>query len=239
MFFSIAAAALRRPRRKALLFIRFLHAKKNRYPCAKSFVSTQAGRLYAVPMTILLISGSPAQPSSSNRLLQHIGERLAVLGHQYIRLHVRDLPATALLHGQAEDPALQRALQAVAAARAIVVATPVYKASFSGVLKTFLDLLPQDGLAGKVVLPIATGGSQSHLLALDYALRPVLQALDAQHVLTSIFATPQQLQWTDERGLSLAPAIAARVDAGVAALSQALLPPHHEISDLPYHRQTV
>jgi FMN reductase len=95
------------------------------------------------------------------------------------------------------------------------------------------------GLAGKVVLPIATGGSQSHLLALDYALRPVLQALEAKQVLASIFATPQQLQWDDDRGLNLAPVIAARVDAGVSALSQSLLPLHREITDSPYNSQTA
>ena len=183
-------------------------------------------------MTILLISGSPAQPSSSSRLLQHIGERLAVLGHRYNRIHVRDLPPRALLHGLTEDPSVQRALQAVRDADAVVIATPIYKASFAGVLKAFLDLLPQDGLAGKVVLPIATGGSQSHLLALDYALRPVLQALEARHVLASIFATPQQIQWTEEHGLLLALPIAARVDAGISALSQALLPHHGEFKDL-------
>jgi FMN reductase len=175
-------------------------------------------------MIILLISGSPAHPSSSGRLLQHIGERLAALGHPYGRLHVRDLPPQALLLGQADEPALRRALDAVAAADAVVIATPVYKASFSGLLKAFLDLLPQDGLAGKVVLPLATGGSQSHLLALDYALRPVLQALEAKQVLGSIFATPQQLQWDDERGLTLAPPIAARMDAGVRGLAEALVP---------------
>jgi FMN reductase len=190
-------------------------------------------------MTILLISGSPAKPSSSNRLLQHIGERLAVLGHPYGRLHVRDLPPKALLLGQADEPAIRRALDAVAAADAVVLATPVYKASFAGLLKTFLDLLPQDGLADKVVLPLATGGSQSHLLALDYALRPVLQALEAKHVLASIFATPQQLQWSEEQGLVLAPAIAARVDAGVKALSTALLPLHRALNDIPYNSQTA
>ena len=182
-------------------------------------------------MTVLLISGSPANPSSSNRLLQHIGERLAVLGHQYSRLNVRDLSAPALLLGQAGDPNLRNALDAEATADVVVIATPVYKASFSGLLKTFLDLLPQDGLAGKVVLPIATGGSQSHLLALDYALRPVLQALEAKHVLTSIFATPQQLEWDEEQGLTLAPAIAERVDAGIRELSYALTRHYGETYD--------
>jgi FMN reductase len=175
-------------------------------------------------MSILLLGGSPSLPSSSSRLLLHIGDKLAVHGHQLQRLHVRDLPAQALLHADTEDAALQRAIGAVASAQAIVIATPVYKASYSGVLKAFLDLLPQDGLAGKVVLPIATGGTQSHMLALDYALRPVLHALAAKQVLTSIFATSQQLAWQDEQGLTLAPPIATRVAVGVDELLAALAP---------------
>jgi FMN reductase len=156
--------------------------------------------------------------------LLHIGDRLAVHGHQLQRLHVRDLPAQALLHADVDDAGIRRAIEAVASAQAIVIATPVYKASYSGVLKAFLDLLPQDGLAGKVVLPLATGGTQSHMLALDYALRPVLHALAAKQVLTSIFATSQQLVWQDDDGLTLAPPIAARVTAGVDELVTALAP---------------
>jgi FMN reductase len=175
-------------------------------------------------MSILLLGGSPSVPSSSSRLLLHIGQKLAEHGHRYQRLHVRDLPARALLHADGNDAAIKRAVDAVAAADAIVIATPVYKAAYSGVLKAFLDLLPQDGLAGKVVLPIATGGSQSHMLALDYALRPVLHALAARQVLSGIFATAQQLEWHDESGLSLAPPIAARVAAGVDELDAALAP---------------
>ncbi|WP_338763870.1 NADPH-dependent FMN reductase [Massilia sp. METH4] len=173
-------------------------------------------------MSILLISGSPAVPSTSSRLLHHIGDKLAVHGHRSTRLNVRDLPAQALLAADATNPVLQAALAEVAEAQAVIVATPVYKAAYSGVLKAFLDLLPQNGLAGKVVLPVATGGSQSHLLALDYALRPVLHALEADQVLTSIYATAQQVQWSDHEGVTLAPEIAARVAAGVAALDCAL-----------------
>jgi len=173
-------------------------------------------------MSILLLGGSPAVPSTTARLLGHLGERLAVLGHDTARLNVRDLPAQALLHADGANPAVRAALAAVAAADAVVVATPVYKASFAGVLKAFLDLLPQNGLAGKIVLPVATGGSQSHLLALDYALRPVLQALEAKLVLPSIYATSHQVQWHEQEGVALAPEIAARVSAGVAALSELL-----------------
>jgi FMN reductase len=89
-------------------------------------------------------------------------------------------------------------------------------------LKVFLDLLPQDGLAGKLVLPVATGGSQSHMLALDYALRPVLASLGPRHILPSIYATSDQLPWHPEHGLQPAAPIAARIDDGVAHLATAL-----------------
>jgi FMN reductase len=95
------------------------------------------------------------------------------------------------------------------------------------VLKVFLDLLPQDGLAGKLVLPVATGGSQSHMLALDYALRPVLASLGPRHILPSIYATSRQLPWHPDQGLQPDAAIAERIDAGIehlsAELQQALL----------------
>ncbi|KIF80684.1 NADPH-dependent FMN reductase [Noviherbaspirillum autotrophicum] len=168
-------------------------------------------------MTILLLAGSPSIPSRSTRLLQHVGQRLALLGHRHSQLHVVDLPAQALLHA---DIRLARAQ--VAQATAVVIATPVYKAAYSGALKAFLDVLPQDGLAGKLVLPLATGGSQSHMLSLDYALRPVLSALGARHVLPSIYATEAQVIWTADKGLALDPAIAQRVAEGVEHLSTSL-----------------
>ena len=116
-------------------------------------------------MNILLLAGSPSTPSRSTRLLHHVGERLALLGHRYVKLHVRDLPAQALVHADFNDEVLRVAREQVAQADAVVIATPVYKAAYSGILKAFLDLLPQDGLRGKLVLPLATGGSQSHMLA--------------------------------------------------------------------------
>jgi len=173
-------------------------------------------------MSILLLGGSPQLPSSSSRLLLHIGEQLALQGHSYAQLHVRDLPARALLLADYDDAAIARAVRAVADADAIVIATPIYKASYTGLLKAFLDLLPQDGLAGKLVLPLATGGGHAHTLALDYALRPVLHALGAKQVFTSIYANAQQLAWDEERGLSLDAPIAARVRAGIEELSSGL-----------------
>ena len=86
------------------------------------------------------------------------------------------------------EPKVLDLLAQVANADGLVIATPVYKASFSGALKTVLDLLPERALAHKVVLPMATGGSIAHMLAVDYALKPVLSALKAQELLHGIFA---------------------------------------------------
>jgi FMN reductase len=105
-------------------------------------------------------------------------------------------------------------------ARALVIATPVYKAAYSGVLKVFLDLLPQTALKNKVVLPIATGGSPHHMLALDYALRPVLQSLAARHILPGVYATDAQVTLLPEGTHQLGADIAARLDEAVAALLQ-------------------
>jgi FMN reductase len=173
-------------------------------------------------MSILLLGGSPSPQSGSARLLQHIGERLALHGHRSSRIHVRELPAAALLHADAGDAAIARALALVSAADAVVVATPVYKAAYTGILKAFLDLLPQDGLAGKLVLPLATGGSQSHMLALDYALRPVLASMSARFILPSIYITSAQLEWSAGAGLLLAAPVAGRVAQGVDQLASEL-----------------
>jgi FMN reductase len=173
-------------------------------------------------MNVLLLGGSPSAPSSTWRLLQLVGERLATLGHRTVALQVRELPALALLRADLKDPAIAAAAAMVAQADAVIIGTPVYKAAYSGLLKTFLDLLPQDGLAGKLVLPLATGGSQSHMLALDYALRPVLASLAPRHILPSIYATSDQLPWHPELGLTPAAPIAERIDAGVEQLEHAL-----------------
>jgi len=160
---------------------------------------------------IVTISGSPAAQSRSTHLLGAAEQTLQKAGAAVRRINVRELPAAALLHADAAHPALRAALELVEYAQAVVIATPVYKGAYSGLLKTFLDLLPQTALAGKVVLPIATGGSLAHLLALDYALKPVISALGARHIVTSVFGTDREVSWTEGGGYSLNDEIAARL----------------------------
>ncbi|WP_141291839.1 NADPH-dependent FMN reductase, partial [Ideonella azotifigens] len=140
-------------------------------------------------MNIVGIAGSPTSPSRSTALLRAALASLArPQGPGTIEIEVRLLPAVPLLAADARDPLIAQALAQVAAADVVLVATPIYKAAYSGALKAFLDLLPQDGLRGKTVLALGTGGSIGHLLALDYALKPVLSALGARHVLDVVYA---------------------------------------------------
>lgn len=150
-------------------------------------------------MNIVGIAGSPTRPSRSTALLRHALDTLAEAGHHPGLIEVATLPADALLRARADHPDLAAALAAVARADLVLVATPIYKAAYSGVLKAFLDLLPQDGLHGKRVLPLGTGGSIGHLLALDYALKPVLSALGARHILDVVYAEDTQFS-RDEQG---------------------------------------
>ena len=179
-------------------------------------------------MSIVFISGSPSAESRSARLLGLIRQRVDAEGKESSLISVRDLPAQALLHAKFDDPVIVEATARVAAARAIVIATPIYKAAYSGVLKAFLDLLPQTGFADKIVLPIATAGSPAHILAVDYALRPVIAALSARDILAGVVAIDSQLQWSAEQGLQVDPAIEARIDNAVNALFESLDRAEHE-----------
>jgi len=180
--------------------------------------------------SVLLIAGSPSEQSRSAALLDSVSDRLALRGGLVVdRLNIRELPAQALLLAEWGHPAIVKAIDQIARARAIVVATPVYKAAYSGLLKVLLDLLPQTALKEKTVLPLATGGSIAHLLALDYALKPVLSALGARHIVDAVYAIDAQLARRDDGGFTPDDDLLARLDASLAALIE----PHPAV-----HRHT-
>jgi len=146
-------------------------------------------------MLVVTLGGSPSQRSRSGVLLEKTRQWLQDKGVEVVSYQIRDFPAEDLLHARFDSPKVIDLLQQVANADGLVIATPVYKASFSGALKTVLDLLPERALAHKVVLPMATGGSIAHMLAVDYALKPVLSALKAQEMLHGIFAEDSQIAY--------------------------------------------
>ena len=142
---------------------------------------------------ILAIAGSPSHPSRTYGILEYATILLQQEVHTDI-ISVRNFPAEDLVFGRYNSPALEQPKALLEKADGVIIATPIYKAAYTGVLKAFLDLLPQKALAGKVVLPIATGGTIAHLLAIDYALKPVLSELGARHLLGGVYAVDKQIQ---------------------------------------------
>ncbi|MFJ1916834.1 NADPH-dependent FMN reductase [Streptomyces sp. NPDC088147] len=153
--------------------------------------------------TVLSVSGSPSAGSRTARLLRHLDTGLAARGHHVVPLDVRTLPPEALLGADFAHPAIVHATELFEEADAVMIGTPVYKAAYSGVLKSLLDLLPQYALAGKTVLPLATGGSTAHVLAIDYALRPVLSAMGARHIVQGWFVLDRHITALEGGGISL------------------------------------
>jgi FMN reductase len=174
-------------------------------------------------MLVVSVGGSPSLRSRSAVLLEQARRRLQAQGVEVVSYQVREFPAEDLLHARFDSPQVKAFVQMVDQADGLIVATPVYKASFSGALKTLLDLLPERALSNKVVLPIATGGSIAHMLAVDYALKPVLAALKAQEMLQGIFAEDSLITYADgATPASLAPALEQRLEGALEEFHQAM-----------------
>jgi FMN reductase len=175
------------------------------------------------PSRVVIISGSPSPTSKTAQMGEYVASLLEADGISVRHLQVRDISPAALLTADCSDAGVVDALGAVADADGVVLATPTFKAAYSGLLKVFLDLLPQFGFAGKAVLPLATGGSLAHVLALDYALRPVIQSMGARHVVQSYFVLADQLTVIDGQ-FSLQPQLAAVLSDVVRDFRIALAP---------------
>jgi len=143
---------------------------------------------------VTIISGSPSEETRLNGVLQDILNHFQVIGIAPKIINVRELPSEALIQAKFDSKEIIEANRIVENSNIIVILTPVYKASYTGVLKTYLDLLPQNGLEGKTILPIAVGGTFGHLLMIDYALKPVLTALGATHILKGAFILDSQIK---------------------------------------------
>lgn len=155
--------------------------------------------------TIVVISAGLGSPSSSRLLAEQLqaasSVELGKLGEQSnLRLvELRDLAvdiANNLVTGYAA-PALQEVIDAVQQADGVIAVTPVFSASFSGLFKSFFDLIDPKSLAGTPVILAATGGTARHSMVIDFALRPLFGYLRAAIVPTGVFAAPDD--WGDVR----------------------------------------
>lgn len=180
-------------------------------------------------MRVITLAGSPRFPSRSTALLTVCQHALEKRGVEVIPWNLHNFHPEDLLYARFDSPALLAFKEDLEKADGLIVSTPVYKASFAGALKTLLDLLPERALEHKVVLPLATGGTVAHLLAVDYALKPVLNALKAQEVLHGVFADDSQISHYD-RQPELVPGLAARLEESIDTFWHALARRHQPLA---------
>ncbi|MFP7286784.1 NADPH-dependent FMN reductase [Shouchella clausii] len=147
--------------------------------------------------TVLFLSGSPSFSSKTEKLMRQIEEALQNKGVRTFFYSITDVPPGDLVFANFNSEAVASIIKKVEAADVIVIGSPIYKASATGVLKSLIDLLPERSFEGKTILPIATGGTLAHYLALDYSFTPVFQALGATNILKSIFILDNDLKRTE------------------------------------------
>ena len=172
--------------------------------------------------TLAVVSGGLSNPSSTRLLgdrltaatvaaLQARGEDATVEVVE-LRAHARDLADNLLTGFPNQD--LRTAVETVTGSDALIAVTPIFSASYSGLFKTFFDVLDKDALIGKPVLLGATAGTARHSLALEHAVRPLFSYLRAVAVPTAVFAASED--WAGSGGVDRA--LAGRIDRAAGEL---------------------
>ncbi|GGU66817.1 NAD(P)H-dependent oxidoreductase [Lentzea flava] len=170
---------------------------------------------------LLIISGAPSPAAPTGVVVSHVAAVLQAAGHRVSVLDVRSLPTLSLLTEDLRDQEIAAAVSSVLSADGVVVASPVYRAAYSGLVKALLDLLPKKALRGRAVLPLATGGNQGFLVAMDYALHPLLAAKGADQVVRGEFVLDQKVG---------TPESTAALDAAADRFMTALTPRLRKVS---------
>lgn len=175
---------------------------------------------------IAVVSAGLSNPSSTRMLADRLAaETVKALAERDIeatvdvielRDHAHDITNN-VLTGFA-PPALETAINTVVSADALIAVTPIFSTSYSGLFKSFIDVLDPDALTGKPVLIGANAGTPRHSLAIDYAIRPLFAYLHAEAVSTGVFAASSD--WGGA-GDDVAP-LAKRVEKGARELAEAV-----------------
>lgn len=144
------------------------------------------------PLRIVAVSGGLQRPSRAatlaEQLLGLIGENMRS-EQQLIELgELAPQLAGALWRSQLPE-AVERQLVAVEQADVLVVSTPVYRGSYTGLFKHFFDFIHQDALVDTPILLAATGGSERHALVIDHQLRPLFSFFQARTLPLGVYAT--------------------------------------------------
>ena len=144
------------------------------------------------PLRLVAVSGGLQRPSRAAALAEHLLDLIGedILSEQQL-IELGELApqlAGALWRSQLPE-AVERQLVAVEQADVLVVATPVYRGSYTGLLKHFFDFIGQDALVDTPILLAATGGSERHALVIDHQLRPLFSFFQARTLPLGVYAT--------------------------------------------------
>ena len=175
---------------------------------------------------ITVLSAGLGAPSSSRLLADQLAaaaaRRLTDAGYE-VKVDVVELRdfavdiANNFVTGYA-GPRLAEVIAGVEASDGLIAVSPVFSASYSGLFKSFIDVLDPQSLDGKAVLLGATGGTDRHQMVLDYAMRPLFSYLRTRTAPTGVFAGPQDWANADDGGSALS----SRIDRAAAEFAALL-----------------
>ena len=152
---------------------------------------SDAGDAERRPISVVGVSGSPTRPSRTTALVQEVAETFAErVGGVATVIELAPL-LTELGSGPFRGdigPVARAALEAVEAADLIVVGSPAYRATYTGLFKLFFDHIGQYALVDKPIVLTATGGSDRHALLVEHQMRPLFGFFQALTVPLGIFA---------------------------------------------------
>jgi FMN reductase len=147
---------------------------------------------------IAVVTGNPKPASRTHSVALAVAEALAKELPGAEQHPVIDLAGFAARLFDWADAELTELTAQVAAADIAIFASPTYKASYTGLLKAFLDRYGNNGLAGVTAVPVMTGGWPGHLLAVEVHLRPVLVELGATVPARGLYVTEPELPELDK-----------------------------------------
>jgi FMN reductase len=140
---------------------------------------------------IVAVVGSPTSHSRTRNLVTEIQDRIvSETGAQARLVDIAELVPNLMVRSREETSSvLEEALRAVEQADLLLIGTPVYKGSYTGLFKHFVDLIDHKSLAGVPVGLLAMGGTDRHALVIDHQLRPLFGFFNAQTLPTGVFVS--------------------------------------------------
>ena len=152
----------------------------------------------ATTKTVGMLVGNPRPGSRTSQVARAVAESVAEMIGGAAILSPIELGTYGPAVLDPFDAAVGNARTAMAAADAVVVASPTYKATYTGLLKTFLDGYGTNGLAGVIAIPVMVGGAPEHALATEVHLRPLLIELGAVVPSRGLFVLDSRLDELDD-----------------------------------------